>query len=106
MSAQSRSGGGGGMHSSGHEAPLPPDGGGGGGGGAGPARKHAKPRIGWSSIAFGATPVCPWKSQKATPTTRALAQSLTRLRATRICLFRTAVAVPLQNGAFGASVII
>src|SRR2546423_4354937 len=108
MSPQSRSGGGGGMHSSGYDAAhFPPEGGGGGGGGGGPAfDRQAKRRTGCSSIPFGATPVCPCrKSKKATPTTRALAQTRAALRAAVICLRRVAVAPFVQSGE-GVSAII
>ena len=84
---------------------FPPAGGGGGGGGRAFDRQ-AKPRTGCSSIALRATPVCPWKkSQKATPTTRALAQTLEALRAALICFRRVAVAPFVQSGD-GASAII
>jgi hypothetical protein len=55
---------------------------------------------------FLATPVCPCrKSKKATPTTRALAQTLEALRAAIICFLRVAVAPFVQSGD-GVSVII
>src|SRR4051812_37146951 len=108
MSLQFKSGGGGGMQTVGYEdAHLLLPGSGGGGGDGGPAfDRQANPRIGWSSITFGATPVCPWKkSKKATPTTRARGHTLTALRACRICFLRSVVAFAVQNGAFGASAI-
>jgi len=48
------------MQTVGYEAAhFPPDGGGGGGGGP-PFDRQENPRIGCSSITFGATPVWPW----------------------------------------------
>jgi hypothetical protein len=49
------------------------------------AVRQWKPRIGCSSIPFGATPVCPClKSKNATPVMRALAQTRTSPRASAI----------------------
>src|SRR5205809_4816093 len=106
MSAQLRSGGGGGMHSSGYDAAqLVPGGGGGGGGGGGEVERQRKPRIGCSSIAFGATPVWPClKSKNATPLTTALLHSRTPLRAWVIWLRRVRVALVVHEGE-GASAI-
>ena len=64
-------------------------------------------RIGWSSIAFGATPVRPWKkSKKATPV---MVASPGHMRAAclalAICRRRTGVAPDVHPGA-GDSVII
>src|SRR3954454_14362028 len=100
MSGQFRSGGGGRMQTPGYEgAHFPPTGGGGGGGA--PPLRHAKPRTGCSSIPFGATPVCPClKSKKATPTTRAFAQTLPTRRPATIWLRLIAVA-PVVQGAEG-----
>jgi len=68
--------------------------------------RQAKPRIGCSSIPFGATPVCPWmKSKNATPETRALAHNLTLVRAAAIWRRRRGVAPFVQSGD-GASAII
>jgi hypothetical protein len=53
---------------------------------AAPLRQR-KARIGWSSIAFGATPVWPWKkSKKATPSMIARGQSLTAARAASVAV--------------------
>jgi hypothetical protein len=94
------------MHSSGYDAAHFPPAGGGGGGGGPVFDRQAKPRMGCNSIALRATPVCPWKkSQNATPTTRALAQTLEALRATLICFRLVAVAPFVQSGD-GASAII
>src|SRR5438034_10650086 len=106
MSAQLRSCGGGGMHSSGYDAAqLVPGGGGGGGGGGGEVERQRKPRIGWSSIAFGATPVWPClKSKNATPVRTAFVQSRTAPRTWFIWLRRVGVA-PAVHEREGASAI-
>jgi hypothetical protein len=69
-------------------------------------REAGEAEHGWSSIPFRASPVCPWrKSKKATPTTRALAQTRAALRAAAICLRRLAVA-PVVQSEDGVSAII
>src|SRR5438874_11930796 len=115
MSLQSRSGGGGLMHTSGYDGAQSPIAGGGGGGaggggggeaGGGGAARHVKPSTGCSSIAFPATPVCPWsKSKKATPVTVAVAQTWTAARARLIWRRRASVALPVHEDD-GASAII
>jgi hypothetical protein len=72
----------------------------------GQPERHVKPRTGCSSIPFGATPVWPWKkSKKVTPVTRARRHGRAALRATRICVRRTAAAPLVQSGE-GVSAII
>jgi hypothetical protein len=65
-----------------------------------------KPRIGCSSIAFGATPAWPWsKSKNATPVSCARAHGRNARRAAAICACRTGNARLSHVGA-GDSVII
>jgi hypothetical protein len=71
------------------------------------ARRQRKARTGCSSIAFGATPVWPClKSKKATPVTRAFAQSWTRRRARAICRRRVRVAPEMREGDGDSAIIV
>ena len=76
-------------------------------GGAGVGDAHVKARIGCSSIAFGATPVCPClKSKKATPVIHALAQTRTAARAFAVCRRRVGVAFRVQEDEGDSAIIV